>query len=725
MKKSKKVVDPFLEREKLRYGEPIPSRECILNCLEEHGAPAYHDSLVKILGLKKKSDQEALRKRLRAMVRDGQLMLNRKGQYCLISKVDLMPGFIQAHPDGYGFFTPREGGEDLYISARYMRGVLHGDKVVVREITSPQSRRREGVIVEILERPLKTVVGRIAQQDQLFFLIPDNKRISQPIVLMPSEVVPMVPNQIVVVELVSKPLLRSELVGRVTEVLGDHMAPGMEIDVAIHTHGLPYRWPGAVLSEVQKFQREEVHADDVIGRVDLRSEPFLTIDGDDAKDFDDAVFCRPRRIGGGWILYVAIADVSHYVRLETALDKEAYERGNSVYFPGRVIPMLPEVLSNNLCSLNPDVDRLCMVCEATINRKGEITKFAFHEAVIRSRARLTYDKVAKMLEGDEVLQKRYTHVLEHVQNLYALYKLLHQTRQKRGAIDFDLRETKIVFSKDKKIRKIVPLIRNDAHRLIEECMLVANVCAARFLAKHKVATLYRVHVPPLESKMAELREFLGEFGLQLKGGESPQPEHYCEVLNKIQNKPEKNLIQTVLLRSLSQAVYSPDNQGHFGLAYDAYLHFTSPIRRYPDLLVHRAIKHLIKQGYRKKPFYYNDMVMSVMGEHCSITERRADDATRDVVDWLKCEYMSGFEGKIFDGVITSVTAFGLFVELKEVFVEGLVHVTALKDDYYHYDPLRHQLLGERTRTCYRLGDDIRVRVVRVSLDDKKIDFDLV
>ncbi len=722
MKKKHTIVDPHREREKQKYGQPIPSREYILSYLEEYRRPVSFDQLARALSLRKQHEKDALQKRLRAMEHDGQLMQNRAGKFCLINKIHLIPGRVQAHSDGYGFLIPYDGSEDLYLNSRQMRSILDGDHITVREIFETRNKRREAIVIEIRERTVSRIVGKVVEEDGLLFVRSDNKRIFQYILLAPKLTQGAKPGQIVVCELVSPPEPRVELIAKVVEILGEHMAPGMEIDMAIRGFDLPFQWSPQVLKEIESLT-PEVHADEIQGRLDLRHLPFVTIDGEDARDFDDAVFCEKRK-RGGYLLYVAIADVSHYVKPNTALDEAAKERGTSVYFPNKVIPMLPEILSNELCSLKPVVDRLSIVCEVQLTAQGEISKYSFHEAVIHSQARLTYTKVAAMLQGDTELKAEYAEVFPHVETLYELYETLLKTREHRGAIDFEMRETRIIFDDEKKIKKIVPLIRNDAHKLIEECMLVANVCAARFLEKNKIPALFRVHSPPTHLKVNELREFLNEFGLTLKGGEEPSAKDYAELLKKIKSRPDFNLIQTVLLRSLSQAIYSEKNQGHFGLAYDAYTHFTSPIRRYPDLLVHRAIRHLL-QKRKPKQYLYTTENMAQFGEHCSTTERRADEATREVVDWLKCEFMQDKVGEEFAGTIAGVTNFGIFVELKDVYVEGLVHVTALKNDYYVFDPIRHRLLGERTRKAYRLGDAIRVRVIRVSLDDQKIDFELV
>jgi len=524
--------------------------------------------------------------------------------------------------------------------------------------------------------------------------------------------------QMAVAEITAYPESHRQPVGMIVRVLGDHMAPGMEIDVALHSFDLPHEWPKAVDAEAAKVPAR-VPPKAKAGREDLRDVPLVTIDGADARDFDDAVYCE--RDGKGWRLLVAIADVSYYVTPDSALDKEARNRGTSVYFPEQVIPMLPEVLSNGLCSINPRVDRLCMVCEMHLGPRGKVNSWRFFEGVMRSKARLTYDQVAAMLDGDKVLRKRYAKVVPHLDDLHALYKHLAKRREQRGAIDFDSTETRIVFGPDRKIESIVPVERNDAHRLIEECMIAANVAAGEFLTKHKIPGLYRVHKGPGGDKLASLREFLAEMGLDLEGGDEPQPRDYAKLLKSIKGRPDATLIQTVMLRSLKQAVYTPENGGHFGLAVKAYSHFTSPIRRYPDLLLHRAIKHILGGG-KAKDFIYGLPEMEQLGEHCSMTGRRADEAGWDVDAWLKAEYMLDKVDQQFTGIITGVTGFGLFISLKDVFVEGLVHVSSLRNDYYHFDAAHHRLTGERSGKAYRLGDTIDVVVSRVNLDERRIDF---
>lgn len=716
-RENKLKQDHFAEREAEKYENPIPSREYILEFLEERGRPGTLRQLQVELQLNESHEKEALKRRLNAMARDGQLIQNRRGAFCLLDKIDLIPGRVIGHKDGYGFVVPDDDSGDLFVSARQMRIVFHGDKVLVRVSGIDHRGRREGAIVEVIEHNTHELVGRLLSESGAFFVQPTNMRISQDILISPEDTLDAKPGQMVVIEIITQPSSTTRPVGRVKEIMGDHMAPGMEIDVAIRNHDLPVDWPEEVLQEAAHFATE-VSADATQNRLDLRHLPFVTIDGEDAKDFDDAVYCKAK--ASGWILYVAIADVSHYVRPNSALDKEALNRGNSVYFPGRVIPMLPEVLSNGLCSLNPNVDRLALVCEMAISATGKITKYDFHEAVFRSKARLTYNQVFAMVkENDVVLQKQFADSLPHLHELFELYYLLHKTRKKRGSIDFDLPETKIVFGEDRKIERIIAVQRNDAHRLIEECMLCANISAARYLLKNECPGLYRVHEGPSAEKLTDLRKFLSELGLKLPGKEEPTPRDYASLLETVAGRPDAHVIQTVLLRSLSQAVYDPENKGHFGLAFDAYTHFTSPIRRYPDLLVHRAIRRILHGKFVPSEV---EPIFEKYGEHCSMTERRADDATREAVNWLKCEYMLDKVGEEFPGIISSVVSFGIFVELKDIYIEGLIHISLLPNDYYHFDPLRYEIYGERSGVRYRLGEPLKVKVVRVDLDEGKIDF---
>ena len=740
MTKGWKERDSQAADEAARYENPIPSRLFIMETLEKRGAPASHRSLCRELGVEGDEQQEALMFRLKAMIRDGQLLQNRKNAFALISKLDLIKGRVQGNKDGFGFLIPDDGGEDLYLSPREMRQLFDGDRAVVRESGTDNRGRKEGQLVEVMERNTTQLVGRFHIESGAAFVVPENQRISREIIVRPGALMPT-EGQYVLLEITEQPGRRNMAMGIIKEILGDRADAGMEIDVAVRTHDIPHTWPEDVEKQCRKF-KAEVAEKDKARRVDLRKTPFVTIDGADARDFDDAVYCETKK-SGGWRLYVAIADVSHYVVPGTALDNEAEKRGTSVYFPGHVIPMLPEVLSNGLCSLNPEVDRLAMVCEMTISASGKLSGYKFYEGLIRSHARLTYNQVWEMLSrplSDEGKQHRSERkaLVPHIEELYNLYQTLIKVRADRGTIDFETVETQIVFGRDRKIDQIIPSSRNDAHKIIEECMLCANVSAAKFLDKHNLPGLYRVHQGPTLEKRVNLNSFLGSLGMAVPSGKIT-PKDIQALLSQVKDRPDYHVIQTVVLRSMSQAVYTNDNQGHFGLAFNEYAHFTSPIRRYPDLLVHRAIRHIVRSDVTsrhvqrigaktlsKKSIYpYEAADIHALGEHCSSTERRADLATRDAMDWLKCEYMQQHIGQNFTGVVSAVTGFGLFVELKDVYVEGLVHVTGLPDDYYHYDNVHHRMRGERTGRTFGLGDELEVVVSSVNIDDKKIDFDLV
>jgi ribonuclease R len=746
MAKSPIKKDPHAEREARKYENPIPSREFILKLLAEADGPMSRNQLTQALELDDYDQAEGLRRRLRAMERDGQLIRGRKGAYGLIDKMDLIRGRVLAHRDGFGFLAPEGGGDDIYLNSRQMNKVFDGDEVLCRMNGENYRGKAEAVIVQVVAHNTQQLVGRFFNENGLAYVVPDNARINHDIQIPADQIADAKPEQYVMVEITRQPGKHTKPAGRITELLGEHMGPGMEIDVAIRSYDIPHVWPDEVLTEAQALESEPTAADKR-ARVDLRDLPFVTIDGEDARDFDDAVYCEPKP-RGGWRLWVAIADVSHYVAVDSALDKEAKVRGNSVYFPEQVVPMLPEALSNGLCSLKPEVDRLCMVCEMTISAKGKLSGYTFFEGIMYSHARLTYTKVGAMLDRSnkdhENLRKQYEPVLPHIEELHSLYKALRIARAERGAIDFETTETRMIFGEDRKIEQIVPVVRNDAHKIIEECMLSANVAAARFLERSNIPALYRVHEGPKDQKLLTLRKYLGELGLELMGGEKPGPKEYQVLMGQIEDRPDSKLIQMMMLRSLRQAVYQPDNEGHFGLNYPGYTHFTSPIRRYPDLLVHRAIRHCVRKqqgvggtissavtghtkGRKPKTFKYPYGMpeLLVAGEQCSLTERRADEATRDVVAWLKCEYLQDRVGEVFDGVVAAVTGFGLFIELVDVYVEGLVHVSSLDRDYYHFDQGKQRLVGERTGKSFHMGDEVVVRVVRVSLDDKKIDLEII
>ncbi len=721
----KPPADPHYEREAAKYDNPIPSREFILDFLRQKGEPLPFPALMNGLGLYEPDHEIALDRRLRAMQRGGQLVLNRRGLWCLPDKLDLKAGKVEGHRDGFGFVLMDEGGPDWVLSAREMKKVLHGDRVLVAQTGRDRKGRIEAQIVEILDDAPRYLVGRFVRESGFNALIPTDTRFARDFFIAQGEELNAKPNQMVVAQLMDRGGFHLAARVKVTEVLGEHLAPGMEIQIAIRNYGLPHQFSPATENDMTQWLPQVAEADKK-GRIDLRELPLVTIDGEDAKDFDDAVYCE-RKKSGGWRLWVAIADVSHYVKINSALDRDAQERGNSVYFPEYVIPMLPELLSNGLCSLKPEVDRLCLVAEMTVSDAGNLSSYRFYPAVMNSKMRFTYTRVWALLNNDAPKNERELQLVPHLQALHGLYNALRQAREMRGALELETRETRIVFNDDRKIEKIVPLIRNDAHKLIEECMILANVATAKFLNKNKQGALYRVHTGPNQKKIDVLREQLSALKLFLGGGNEPSPLDYADLMTRIRERPDADSIQMMVLRSLTQAVYEPELAPHFGLALPAYAHFTSPIRRYPDLVVHRAVKSVLKKSDEKMvgndgAVDYNEAELSRLGSQCSSTERRADEATRDVVMWLKCEFMRDKLGSVHNGKVVSVAGFGLFVELDDIFVEGLVHVSSLRNDYYHYDAARQALIGERTQQRFTLGDRVKVQVADVDLDERKIDF---
>jgi len=713
--------DPFAEREAQRYERPIPSREAILALLVEQGSLMKTEAVAQVLGLHSEQDVDALTKRLAAMVRDGQLLQNRRGGYGVAQKLDLIPGIVLANAEGYGFLRPDGGGEDLYLSPAQMRPVLHGDRVLGSVVGVDRRGRRQGAIVEVLERRSTRLVGRVIVENGLTLVSPDDRRLHQDILIRPGEERGARAGQIVIAEISDQPTAYRGPMGRVLAVLGERLTPSILVEMAIASHGLPNEWPDAVLRQAVEVALEVGEAD-IAGRTDLRSLPLVTIDGEDARDFDDAVYAEPN--AQGFRLVVAIADVSHYVKAGSVLDEEAYNRATSVYFPGFVVPMLPETLSNGICSLNPKVDRLCMVCDMQIDREGNVVRSTFYDAVMRSHARLTYSRVWQAIgEKQADARAELADLLPRLEHLHQLYKALAKARQKRGSIDFESTEVKFRLAASGEVIQLGTEPRNDAHKLIEECMIAANVEAAKFLLHKQIPAPYRVHESPPASKFEDLLEFLREFKLSLPPVSEVRPADFAALLKKIRNRPDVSLIESVLLRSQSMAVYQPGNTGHFGLALEAYAHFTSPIRRYPDLLVHRAIRYALT---RAKPsnYQYSPTQMGSMAVHCSHNERRAQEAERDVDERYKCAWMEKHIGSEFDGVVSGVTSFGLFVELTDSKITGLIHITQLPNDYYHFDPVRHMLKGERRGLAFRLGDKLRVQVLRASLEDRKIDFRL-
>lgn len=707
--------DPFLSREKQRYEHPLPSREWIIELLERKGVPSKIESLARELSITE-DEYVFFERRLKAMARDGQVLINRRGAVCAADKLDLVKCRVEAHKDGFGFavpLTPAKDG-DFVLYERQMRGIMHGDIVTVRPAGMDRRGRREGTVLDIVERAQSKVVGRFYMDRGVAILEPEDKRLNQSIVLEPDGVARFKPEsgQVIVGEIEVYPEQNRPAVAKIIEVLGDYADSGMEIEIAVRKHHLPHQFSEACAKAVKKIP-DHVRKSDLKGRVDLRDLPLVTIDGETARDFDDAVFAE--KIGRNYRLVVAIADVSHYVRPDDAIDTDAQERSTSVYFPRRVIPMLPENLSNGICSLNPNVERLCMVCDMVITYAGNIKEYRFYPAVMRSHARLTYNQVWKWLSGG------IGHPFKaQIDTLYKLFKILQKKRFERGAVEFDSIETQMLFDDNGKIEKIVPVVRNDAHKLIEECMLAANVCAADFLLKNKHTALFRNHLGPTPEKLAALREQLGLLGLQLGGGDNPSPKDYAALAGQFKGRPDAELLQVMMLRSMQQAVYEPHCDGHFGLAYEAYAHFTSPIRRYPDLTVHRAIKAVLnQQTYTPKKSW------QALGVHTSFCERRADDASRDVENWLKTYYMRDKVGEVFEGKISGMTSFGIFVTLDGIHIDGLVHISDLGEDDFNFRPEIMAIEGERSGIRFNMGDRVAVRVARADLDDGKIDFVLI
>ncbi|HEU0277883.1 MAG TPA: ribonuclease R [Rhodanobacteraceae bacterium] len=716
-------VDPHAEREARRYEHPIASREAILALLAEQGSLLRPDAIAAALGIDDAERRTALDKRLHAMLRDGQLLESRRGGLAPAGRIGLVTGTVLANAEGYGFLRPDEGGTDLYISPAQMRQVLHGDRVLASVVGVDRRGRAQAAIREVLERRAPRLVGRVVETHGVMVVDPDDRRLHQDVLIPQDARAGAHAGQIVVAEITEPPTMQRGPIGRIVSVLGERLQPSLIVEMAIESHGLPHAWPEPVLGAAAAIE-PAVAAAEYTGRVDLRGLPLVTIDGKDSRDFDDAVYAARAR-GGGFRLIVAIADVSHYVRPETALDAEAYERGTSAYFPGFVVPMLPESLSNGICSLNPDVDRLCLACDMHVNAAGDVTRAKFYAAVMRSHARLTYDEVWQAIgPRDPDARRALGGLVRPIDDLYALYRAFADARRRRGTIEFETSEVEYRLDDKGDVVSLGAHPRNDAHRLIEECMIAANVQAAMFLAHRKVPAPFRVHAPPPADKYEDLLAFLREYSLRLPALDKVQPRDFTALLERVAERPDAELFRTVLLRAQSLASYQSSNQGHFGLALDAYTHFTSPIRRYPDLLVHRAIRYALAGG-KVAAYLYTETKMVTMAAHCSRTERRAEEAERDVDDRYKCAWMEKYVGAEFDGIITGVTSFGLFVELSDSKVSGLVHITQLRNDYYQFDACRHELRGERTGTVFRLGDAVRVQVLRASMEDRKIDFRMV
>ena len=665
-------------------------------------------------------------------------------------------GTVSGHRDGHGFVQRDDGETDIYLPPNEMRAVLHKDRVKARIVRHDRKNRPEGRVTEIIERSANPIIGRLLHESGVWLVAPEDKRYGQDVLIPKGATGTAKAGQVVVVQLTEPPALFGQPVGRVKEVLGEIDDPGMEIEIAVRKYGVPHEFSDEALALARTLP-DAVRIADKKDRVDLTDIALVTIDGEDARDFDDAVYCEPAKVGRGkgWRLLVAIADVSHYVETGSAIDVDAYDRATSVYFPRRVIPMLPEKLSNGLCSLNPNVERLCMVCDMLVNAKGEVHAYQFYPAVMFSQARFTYTEVAAILgntRGPEAAQRKK--LVPHLLDLHNVYLALLNERGVRGAVDFETTETQIVCDEVGRIEKIVPRTRNVAHRLIEEAMLAANVCSADFIAQSKHVGLFRVHEGPTPEKKDMLRNYLKAAGIGMTISDDPSPSEFQQIALATKDRPDAQQIHSMLLRSMQQAIYTPMNNGHFGLAYEAYTHFTSPIRRYPDLLVHRVIKAVLNKvkyqlpllptpgeaeaklskrlasrvkepDQKPKKASADELAWQAAGLHCSANERRADEASRDVEAWLKCKYMREHLGEEFGGVVTAATGFGVFVTLDAMYVEGLIHITELGGEYFRFDEARQELRGERTGIRYAIGTRVRVQVSRVDLDGRKIDFRMV
>ncbi len=690
--------------------------------MEKRGVPQDFRALAGHFGLKGEKQRQALRKQLKKLVAAGRLLLNRRDEYCLINKIDAVVGKVSAHRDGFGFVIPDEGGDDVFLPPHEMRQIMDGDRVAVRLAGQDRKGRPKGALVEILERGKTTAVGRFVRERGLTYVVEVGARSQDHFLVAAADAAGAQDGQLVKVEIVAYPTARREAQAKVIRVLGDEDDPGILVTLAIESFGLRDDWSKKTRAAA-KACGISVAAKDKQGRVDLRDTPLVTIDGVDARDFDDAVFAE--RKGDGFRLVVAIADVAHYVQKDDALDQEARRRGTSTYFPGRVVPMLPEELSNGLCSLNPKVDRLCLVCDMRLTRNGKVEKAKFYKAVMCSHARLTYNEVhAAIGERDTAARRKLGDLLPHIETLYDVYRGLAKARARRGALDLELPEVVITMADEHTIESVAPRSRNEAHMLIEECMIAANVQAAKFLRRNKLPTLYRVHPQPEPDRFEELRVMLQELGYKVTAEARTQPRALNRILQELAERPDFPVLAVSVLRTMSQALYQPANEGHYGLALDAYSHFTSPIRRYPDLLVHRGISHLIAGG-KPGAFAYAQGDMEELGRSSSQLERQAEAASRHVEARYKCLYIAEHVGDEFTGVVTAVKHFGLFVMLEGLYVEGLLHVTSLQNDYYHAEHGGLRLRGEHTGQSYGLGDEVRVKVTRVDIEEAKVDLQLV
>ncbi|MFP3014213.1 MAG: ribonuclease R [Arsenophonus sp.] len=723
--------DHYKYRDITKYYSPIASRKHILDMLSKFNLPVSHKKIARVLKLTKKKDLESLRRRLLAMERDGELLYTSSKCYVSLNSLYLLKGVVIGHRNGFGFLQVKGQKNYFYLSTKEMRKAVHGDVALFQLSGKDYRGRIEARIIRVLVERNNHIVGRYLLNSGIGYVSPIDARLSFDILIPKDKVNSARIGDVVVVDMTTRPAYNSKAVGNIIEVFGERIDINIAIEIALRTYKIPSSWPLQVKKQIENFS-EHIPSSAKIGRVDLCHLPLVTIDGEDASDFDDAVYCILND-DSSWCLFVAIADVSYFVRPETALDNEAINRGNSVYLPSRVIPMLPEILSNVLCSLNPKVDRLCLVCEMQLSDQGHITSSKFYEGVMRSHAKLTYSKVWKILQGDQELRKKYQDIVLHLEHLHQLYKVLNRAREKRSAISFESEEAKFIFNTENNLERIEIVKRNDAHKLIEECMILANISAACFVEQNKEPSLYRVHDFPKQENIANLRALFGNLGLILPGGTKLQSADYAKIMREVSKRPDHELLQTMILRSMKQAIYYPENRGHFGLALKSYAHFTSPIRRYPDLVLHRSIKYILYEKHEKNKHFSTltggwhsniDEILE-LSEHCSMTERQADKAARDVSDWLKCDFMKSQIGNIFTGIIISVTNFGFFVRLKNLFIDGLIHISSLDNDYYQYDNIKQRLIGKYSGTEYHLGDELEIKVEAVHIDEKKIDFELI
>ena len=697
------------------------STNIVLKYLSQRKEPANTKAIAETLGRVGKEGRQETFTILEQLRDEGKVNQLSKHRWAMKHAIIEHRGRVVGHVDGHGYVLTEQTKEKVFLRTHEMREVLHNDIVNVRITGRDRRNKLFGMITEIVERGNQTVVGRYFTESNLHFVVPDDQRIGQDIFVLQEHTAGAEPGQVVSVKITKHPTKHFQPIGEIVEVLGDYLAPGMEIEIAIRKHQLPHQWPDNVERQIKNFG-EEVSDSDIKGRKDIRDLPLVTIDGEDARDFDDAVYCEALE-NGRYRLVVAIADVSSYVKEGSPLDQEAWQRGTSVYFPNNVIPMLPEVLSNGLCSLNPNVNRLCFVCDMEVDAHGEIESYDFYQAVMFSHARLTYTQVAALMNGDRVGSNISDDLQPHILELAKLSRLLGSRRRKTGAIEFEIPEPVIIFDDERKIERVEARQRNDAHRLIEECMLAANICASLMLDDSKAVGIYRVHDQPDEDRIEDTRVFLRQFKLLLKGGEAPTPNDFAEVIAQIDDPLTSKIVQTALLRSMKQARYDVENTGHFALDFDSYTHFTSPIRRYPDLIVHRQISRLLQQPDLVDTDDKHQQILQA-AEQTSMAERRAESATREAIQWLKCEFMSHKIGERMMGVVTSVTEFGLFVELEQFYVDGLVHITSLGQDYYHFDGDRRRLVGEHSGRVYKSGDQLEIQVSRVDMEQGRIDFAL-